>query len=174
MDGEERRRKIIAILKESEQAIAGTELAGRLGVTRQVVVQDIALLRAGNKNILSTNKGYLLYDAGSSARECRRTMKVVHANSRIREELYIIVDNGGRTLDVVVEHPIYGQITVDLFIRNRLDADNFVRAIQENQTRPLNGLTMGVHYHTIAAESEEILDRIEKKLEEQGFLLKND
>ena len=137
-----------------------------------MIVQDIALLRASNKNILSTNKGYVLFDADKENSGVKRTIKVVHANSRIQEELYCIVDCGARMLDVVVEHPIYGQIMVDLFINNRVDADNFVKQVKENQTRPLNELTRGVHYHTVVAESEEILDNLEKKLEIKGFLIK--
>ncbi len=120
MDGDKRREQIIKILSDNTLPVAGTELAGRLGVSRQVIVQDIALLRAVNKNILSTNKGYLLFHEEKNKKAYKRTYKVMHSNDRIREELYCIVDCGGRLLDVVVEHPIYGQIIVDLIINSRL------------------------------------------------------
>ena len=171
MDGETRRAQIIELLKDSRKPLSGTELAKRFLVSRQVIVQDIALLRAVNKNILSTNKGYILYDAHTVERNYKRTVHVKHSNDQIRDELYTIVDYGGKILDVVVEHEIYGQITVDLIISNRQDADEFVKRLSENQTRPLNELTYGVHYHTIVAEKEEYLDRIEQKLGEKGYLV---
>ena len=172
MDAEERRGQIITLLTNSNKPISGTELARNLSVSRQVIVQDIALLRAGNKNILSTNKGYLLYDDHTPEKTYRRTVRVRHTNDQILDELYTIVDYGGRVRDVVVEHDIYGQITVDLIINNRQDADEFVRRLQTNQTRPLNELTYGYHYHTIEAGKKEYLDLIEKKLNEKGYLIK--
>lgn len=174
IDGDRRREEIIRILSNSGhegRPVAGTELAGRLGVSRQVIVQDIALLRAVNKNILSTNKGYLLFQEGQGNKAFKRTFKVKHSYEQMREELYAIVDCGGRLLDVVVEHPIYGQIMVDLIIRSRQDADNFVKQVEVHGTKPLNELTYGVHYHTVEADSMEILDMIEKALTEKNFLL---
>ena len=63
MEGDERRKKIIEILHGRKMPVSGTELAAELGVSRQVIVQDIALLRATDKNILSTNKGYIFLTA---------------------------------------------------------------------------------------------------------------
>ncbi|MBO5054767.1 MAG: transcription repressor NadR [Lachnospiraceae bacterium] len=174
MDGDRRRDEIIRILEENSQEghpVAGTELAGRLNVSRQVIVQDIALLRAVNKNILSTNKGYLLFQEGQGRKAFKRAFKVKHSCEQMKDELYAIVDCGGRLLDVVVEHPIYGQIMVDLIIRSRQDADNFVKQVEEYGTKPLNELTYGIHYHTVEADSAEILDMIEKALLEKNFLL---
>lgn len=174
MDGKKRREEIVRILSEkSEQGLpmAGTELAKQLQVSRQVIVQDIALLRAVNKNILSTNKGYLLFREQEADKACKRAYKVKHNAAGIQAELYAIVDCGGRTLDVEVEHPIYGQIIVDLLINNRQDVDNFVKQVKVFGTKPLNELTDGVHYHTVEADSEEILDSIEEELKRQGFLI---
>ena len=169
---EARRQHILTALHTHAEPVSASALARELGVSRQVIVQDIALLRAGNKNILSTNKGYLLYDDHAPEKTYRRTVRVRHTNDQILDELYTIVDYGGRVRDVVVEHDIYGQITVDLIINNRQDADEFVRRLQANQTRPLNELTYGYHYHTIEAEKEAYLDRIEEKLNEKGYLIK--
>ena len=109
MEGVERREKLIAILKNrKEEPISGTELAKQLGVSRQVIVQDIALLRAVNKNILSTTKGYLLYY--QEARKVNRCFMVKHSTDQIEEELCIIVDHGGKVLDVIVMHDIYGEL----------------------------------------------------------------
>lgn len=171
MDGNTRRKQIINILEESNIPVAGTDLASRLGVSRQIIVQDIALLRAENKNILSTNKGYLLFMAGKGADTSKRTYKVRHENDRIQEELYCIIDCGGKLLDVVVEHPIYGQIMVDLILDCRKDVDNFVNQVKEHATKPLNALTDGLHYHTVEAKNEQILDLIEENLKRRGFLV---
>ena len=61
MEGQERREQLLFLLEQSKSPLSGTYLAKMLGVSRQVIVQDIALLRAVNKNILSTTKGYLFY-----------------------------------------------------------------------------------------------------------------
>lgn len=172
MDGDTRRVQIIELLKASKKPLSGTELAKRLLVSRQVIVQDIALLRAVNKNILSTNKGYILYDSQTVGKTYKRTVCVKHSNDRILDELQTIVDYGGHVVDVVVEHEIYGQITVDLIINNRQDAEEFVKRLEENKTRPLNELTDGIHFHTIEADKEEYLDRIEQQLFLKGYLIK--
>ena len=173
MEGDIRRKKILEILGEGQNPISGTELAGMMGVSRQVIVQDIALLRASYKNILSTNKGYILFEENRKPKYCRRTVKVKHKNEEIMEELDLIVDAGARVLDVVVEHDIYGQIMVDLIINNHSDVEAFVRKVEENKTRPLNELTEGVHFHTIEAENEMILDKAWKSLKDAGFLLED-
>lgn len=171
MEGEKRRQQIIEMLKFSEFPLSGTELAQRLKVSRQIIVQDIALLRATNKNILATNKGYLLFVEEKTAKY-QRAVKVKHENEAILDELYTIVDYGGKLLNVVVEHAIYGQILVDLIICNREDANLFVKAIEENATKPLTELTDGVHWHTIEAGSEKQLNQIVEKLEQKGYLIK--
>ncbi len=170
MEGEKRREKLMELLKENEKALSGAELARILGVSRQIIVQDIALLRAADKNILSTNKGYVLFHSDELVSNYRRIIRVKHSTEEILDELYTIVDYGGRVLAVIVEHEIYGQITVDLIINSRKDADEFYKKIKQNQTRPLKELTGGVHYHTIEASSEEILKDIEEALKEKGYL----
>lgn len=175
MDGDKRRTEIIRMLEErqdTKEPIAGTELAKQLGVSRQVIVQDIALLRAVNKNILSTNKGYILFAEKEADRACKRFYKVKHSADGMQQELYAIVDCGGRILDVEVDHPIYGQIMADLIIHNRQDVDNFVREVKVFGTKPLSSLTEDIHYHTVEADSEEILDNIEATLQRLGFLAK--
>ena len=157
-EGEERREYIIQLLTQTKKPISGTELAKQMKVSRQVIVQDIALLRASNRNILSTNKGYL-YDRADEKKVVRRTFFVCHTDEQMAEELFAIVDNGGRLRDVVVEHEIYGQITVD-----------FLDKISKSTARPLSILTNGKHYHTVEADREEIFDRIEQKLRLLGYL----
>ncbi|MDD6798168.1 MAG: transcription repressor NadR [Clostridia bacterium] len=171
MEGDKRREKIIEMLSKSSRPMSGTELAEALNVSRQVIVQDIALLRAVNKSILSTNKGYILFSTKS--RSSRRIFCVNHDNSSIEDELNSIVDNNGKVLDVVVEHDIYGQITVDLIINSRKDVKDFLAKLSasSNRSKPLNELTDGVHYHTVEADSEKELDDIEAELRRKGYLI---
>ena len=171
LDGERRRGEIIRLLAGSRSPVSGTELARRLKVSRQVIVQDVALLRAVNKNILSTNKGYLLFEPGRESGECRKTLCVRHTTEQVLEEFYGIVDLGGKILDVVVEHELYGQIAVDLIIASRQDAEEFYQKMRENRAKPLKELTEDVHYHTIVAKDAASMERIERVLEEKGFLL---
>ena len=170
MEGEVRRQNIIKILSDSDRPISGTEMAKLCGVSRQVIVQDIALIRATNKNILSTNKGYVLYDPFKGSHKAKRTFCTLHSDSEIADELYIMVDYGGTVLDVVVEHEIYGQITVDLYLKNRADVDEFIKKMADNPHKPLNLLTGGYHLHTVEAEKEEMLDAIGKALDAKGYL----
>ena len=170
MEGETRRLHIIQFLAESDRPISGTELAKEFGVSRQVIVQDIALLRAVNKNILSTNKGYVLYNPQAGLSKAKRAFRTCHTDEQIADELYTLVDYGGTVLDVVVDHEIYGQITVDLLLKKRVDVDEFLKKLQNNQAKPLNLLTDGVHIHTVEADSEETLDAIENALIQKGYL----
>ena len=170
MEGKHRREQLIALLQQADTPVSGTDLAKHLGVSRQVIVQDIALLRAVDKNILSTNKGYVLYVPEPENDRVKRSFAVSHTKEQIQDELYTIVDYGGKVLDVVVEHDIYGQIMVDLILCNRLDVDEFVERIEISKSRPLKVLTDGEHWHTVEADSEKVLDKIEEKLREKGYL----
>ena len=169
MDGTARRELILKMLEDGTEPISGSEFAKRLGVSRQVVVQDMALLRASNKNILATNKGYIYFNPGQK-QKFRRCVKVCHDTDAIRDEFYTILDAGAKVLDVTVEHSIYGSISVDLLIENRQDADEFVRRIEIGDTRPLKELTGDLHFHTLEAASEEALDRAAAGLRAKGFL----
>ena len=132
MDGDKRRQQIMEILNQETSPVSGAELAKRAGVSRQVVVQDIALLRAENKEIMSTNKGYVLYKPQQGAEKARvRVFRVNHDTEHMLDELQTIVDYGGRILDVSIEHALYGQISVDLIINNRLDALEFVNGDEQ-------------------------------------------
>jgi len=171
MEGEKRRKELLDILTDEKDAISGSKLAKKLNVSRQIIVQDIALLRATNKQILSTNKGYIIFHNETNTKT-KRVMKVKHKNEEMLDELYTIVDAGGELINVVVEHPIYGQILVDLVVKNRKDAESFVLAVKKHKTKPLTELTDGVHFHTIEAANKEILDNIEKELLKKGYLIK--
>ena len=169
MDGEQRREALLQMLGDAREPLSGSALGRRLGVSRQVIVQDIALLRATNRDILSTARGYLLYNPAGA--RCNRCFMVSHSTQQIADELNTIVDLGGKVLDVIITHPIYGTITVNLIISSRRDVQEFVRKIATKQTKPLKELTDDIHYHTVEAESEEVLDSIEKALAEKKYLL---
>ncbi len=169
MEGSERREKLLDILKNSKEPVSGSELAGKLGVSRQVIVQDIALLRAVNKNILSTTKGYILYYQESQ--KVNRCFLVKHTTEQIEDELLTIVDNGGKVLDVIVSHEIYGEISTNLIISNRQDVYDFATKIKQKKTVPLKELTDGIHLHTVEADTETILDNIEAALRRKNYLL---
>lgn len=170
MDGEIRREKIMDILHKEKTPVSGSDLAKRMGVSRQVIVQDIALLRTSYKNILSTNRGYLLYAEPERQKMYRRVVKVIHRKEDIIRELDCIVDAGGSVLNVIVEHGIYGQLVGELIIHNRADVRKFMHKVEEYGTKPLTDLTQGVHFHTIEADQEETLDAVVKALDEEGFL----
>lgn len=173
-EGETRRLNIMRMLGESSRPLSGSELARTFGVSRQVIVQDIALLRAVNKNILSTNKGYLLYAPDTETDRVKRSFAVCHSDEQTEDELNVIIDCGGTVLDVVVEHEVYGQITVDLLLRNRADVSEFMERLrQAAPVRPLKELTNGRHIHTVEADSEKVLDRVEEALRRRGYLLED-
>ncbi len=168
MNGQERRNEIIRILSSSTCAVSGTELAKRLGVSRQVIVQDVALLRHGKDQIISTTQGYLLVQ-DKTGRPNRR-FRVKHTRAEIEAELNIIVDYGGKVLNVIVEHPVYGEISAELVVANRNDVQTFLNKIESSKGTPLLAIADGVHIHLIEADNEAVLDTIEKKLREAGFL----
>lgn len=172
MEIENRREQILKLLESQNKPVSGTVLAKKFRVSRQVIVQDIALLRAENKNILSTNKGYVLFQPVQKEKNYKRVVCVSHSTEETEGELNCIVDNGGHVLDVSVEHDLYGQIAADLIINNRADVKEFVEKMNVTSSKPLKVLTSDIHYHTIEAENKEILDRIENNLDQLGFLIK--
>ena len=167
MTGVQRRKKILEMLGQSSTPLSGGALGRAVGVSRQVVVQDIALLRTEGHPVLATARGYVL----EVPHQTERLFKMCHTTEQTREELNTIVDLGGHILDVVVAHEIYGQITCDLIINSRQDAKSFVEQCEKSHAKGLSTLTDGVHYHTIEAETEDVLDRIEQTLSEKGYLL---
>ena len=125
MNAAERRTKIIELLAASDRPMSATALAARCGVSRQIIVGDVALLRAGGVAVMATPRGYILENAASAPAYAERRIVAHHDDDRLREELYTIVDLGGAAIDVTVEHSIYGQITAPLHIFSRYDADAF-------------------------------------------------
>ena len=167
MDGETRRKEILKYISESNKPVSGTKLAEIFQVSRQVIVQDIALLRAADCEILSTNRGYIC----SSPQKCMRIIQVYHTDERIEEELHAIVDCGGTVEDVFVQHEVYGELRAVLNISSRRQVKQFLEDIRSGKSKPLTNITSGHHCHTISADSEEVLDMIEENLRKLGICM---
>ena len=167
MAREKRRERILAALGATAEPQSAGALGDRFGVSRQVIVQDIAVLRAEGAPIVSTNRGYIL----ASGRQASRVFKVFHGEDRLKEEMELVVDRGGAVKNVIVSHRIYGRIEAELNISNRVEVSEFLRSIQGGTSRPLMVVTGGYHYHTVTAASENDLDEIETALRKSGFLV---
>lgn len=170
MTGAERREAIIEQIRESAVPVSGKKLAESYDVSRQVIVQDIALIRAAGYEILSTNRGYVLNEPASVS----RTFKVKHTDDQLEEELYSIVDLGGCVRNVMVNHKVYGHMEAPLNITSRRKAAEFIEDIRRGKSSPLKNITSDYHYHVVEADSEETLDLISDMLEAKGFLIKKD
>lgn len=168
MTGEQRREAIIEILKNSDKPVSGTYLAKKLQVSRQVIVQDIALLRAKNIDIQSTHRGYIIH----MKTEYVRIFKVKHEDDEVEKELSLIVDLGGYIEDVFVYHKVYNIVKAELKINSRRDIKNYLKDLKSGHSSLLKNVTSGYHYHTVKAKSEEILDEIQEELAKEGFLAK--
>ena len=170
MDGKERREQIIQELRKTDKPISGSTLAKQMGVSRQVIVQDIALLRT-QYPVLATAQGYLLYEP--AGKKYVRAFLVRHTKEQIRDELMAIVSLGGIVLDVAVEHDVYGQLRADLNLSSAEDVEHFCEQLAHSRSGPLFPISAGVHLHTVEAASEQTLNQIENKLKEKGYLLED-
>ena len=168
LSGQERREQILKILKQSQSPIAGTDLANQLHVSRQVIVQDMALIRANGLDVISTNRGYILHELQSAS----RVFKVVHTDEQAEEELNLFVDFGGKVEDVFVYHKVYGVIKVPMNMKSRRDVQKYMEEISIGKSKTLKNITSDYHYHTITAEDEHTLDMIQEELGKRGFLAK--
>ncbi len=172
MNGKERRDQILQTLKEAKSAVSATVLADKFGVTRQIVVADIALLRATGLGIKAEHRGYVLEKKQNSGVEHKIVCK--HDKDGILDEFYAVVDNGGVILDIIVEHSIYGQISAGLNVASRYDADEFAKKIEESEASQLSDLTGGVHIHTIQVRDNAAYDRIVAQLKKLGTLIEEE
>ncbi|GEK89066.1 hypothetical protein SAMN04488100_10716 [Alkalibacterium putridalgicola] len=168
MEAEQRREEILVLLKNSADPIVARALAEQFDVSRQVIVGDIALIRAAGQDIYSTPKGYMMRKAAAPG--VTTQLVCMHTREETKEELYTIVDTGCEVLDVIVEHPLYGMIRGDLNISSRLEADEFLDKLDETDTSLLSKLTHGIHTHTIRAKDEATRDKLIGKMKEKGFL----
>ena len=167
MTGSDRRAEIVRQIKESKAPVSGQRMALAYGASRQVIVQDIALLRASGYDIISTNRGYLL----NAPRTVSRIFKVQHTDEQLEEELCCIVDLGACVENVMVNHRVYGHMEAPLGINSRRKVAEFLEDIRSGKSSPLKNITSNYHYHNVSADSEETLDMVEQALSEKKFLI---
>ncbi|MBK5242937.1 transcription repressor NadR [Clostridium sp.] len=170
MNSKERREYIKRLLKSNNITYKGQFLAEELSVTRQVIVKDIAIIRAEGVNIIATSEGYLILPKDES-NYARRIIAVSHTCEDIYDELQCIVKHGGVVEDVIVEHSLYGEIRAMLMIKTTMDIESFVNKFKVYNAKPLSYLTKGIHLHTIKADNEEIIEAIIKELKDKNYLV---
>ncbi|HEY8892242.1 MAG TPA: transcription repressor NadR [Clostridium sp.] len=169
MNSKERREYIRNLLIENNITYKGQLLAEQLGVTRQVIVKDIAIIRAEGVNIIATPEGYLI--PSEESHYVRRVIAVSHGRDDIYNELECIVKFGGVIEDVTVEHPLYGEIRSMLMIKTLMEIEEFAKKFKEPSVQPLSSLTKGIHLHTIRADNAEIIEAIIKELKDKNYLI---
>ncbi|MCY6372712.1 transcription repressor NadR [Clostridium ganghwense] len=169
MGAKERRQYIENLLINSETPKKGQDIAEKLHVTRQVIVKDIAILRAQGLNIIATPEGYLMPKV--EEKNICKILPLSHNREDIGDELECIVKYGGIVKDVIVEHPLYGEIKAMLMIKTLYDIQSFVKKVKEYNAKPLLALTRGIHLHTIEVDEEENMNKIIKELKDKGYLI---
>lgn len=170
MNTEKRREHLLKRLQEASQPQTGTKLARELGVSRQIIVGDISILRAEGTQIFATPRGYIM-PREERNQDIKATLVCRHSAEDMEKELEMVVDNGGSVLDVIVEHPVYGPIHGDLFIESRRDIKRFLTKMKKCQANPLLVVTGGIHMHTICVPDEEALQAIRTDLKHLGILV---
>ena len=166
MTAAQRRSAIYEQLTRADAPISATALAQRFSVTRQVVVGDIALLRAEGHRITATPRGYMI----PSETGLLRTIACHHSGEDTQKELFAMVDCGCTVLDVIVEHPVYGQLTAPLALSSRYDVEQFVQRMADSHAQPISTLTDGVHLHTLSCPSEDAFAHLKATLQSMGML----
>ena len=167
LTGAQRRKRILSMMRQSSTPLSGGALGRDTGVSRQVVVQDIALLRTEGYPIIATARGYILNDTKKAV----RLFKVCHTSEQISDELETSVDLGGSVEDVMVNHKAYGKMSAPLRIRNRRDVAVLLDNLKTGKSTPLMNVTSGYHFHHVSADSQEILDEIEESLKQKHLLV---
>lgn len=168
MQAEARRMAILERLKRADRPVSAAALAAAYRVSRQIIVGDVALLRAAGESISATPRGYVMHSAAPGV---LRQIACRHSDEDMETELNAIVDQGCTVEDVIVEHPVYGQLTGALQLKSRFDVRQFLQRCRRSDAKPLSELTEGIHLHTIRCPDEEAYARVQKALHELGFLL---
>lgn len=162
----ERRKSIVNLLLASKTPVSGAELSEQFSVSRQIIVQDITVLKGLGYEILSTHNGYVIHKSPL----VERVFKLKHTTEQTEDELNSIVDLGGTVVDVFVWHKVYGKISATLNIFSRLQVKQFLEGVRTGKSTELMNITGGYHYHTVRGDSEEILNKIESYLRENNYL----
>ena len=163
----ERREEILRLLAASKEAVSGDALSEKFGVSRQIIVADISSLRKSGYTIVSTHYGYVFQLSPQKARD----FKVKHTTEQTESELSLIVGLGGTVENVYVWHRVYGRIEAPLGIFSPTQIRHFIEGVGSGKSIELMNITGGYHYHTVRADSEEILDTIEAELKRNGYIV---
>lgn len=166
MKAADRRKAIVNLLLSTNEAISGGKLSEEFGVSRQIIVQDITVLKGSGYDILSTHSGYIIQK--SPLKE--RVFKLYHTTEQTEDELATIVNLGGTVVDVFVWHKVYGKMTAPLNIFSSLHIKQFIEGVRSGKSTELMNITGGYHYHTVRAESESILDQIGQALLNKNYI----
>ena len=170
MKVDKRRKAIVNLLSASKTPISGGELSKQFNVSRQIIVQDITVLKGLGYEILSTHNGYVMQKSPL----VERVFKLKHTTEQTEDELNSIVDLGGTVVDVFVWHKVYGKISATLNIFSRLHVKQFLEGVRTGKSTELMNITGGYHYHTVRAESESILDKIGETLKVKEYIALGD
>lgn len=168
--GDVRRKQIVAWMRSHGDPVRGGELARHFQVSRQCLVQDMAILRASGEQIVATPRGYQIPTANRQVH--RAVIACKHPPERTEEELQTLVDHGVKILDVIVEHPIYGELRGSLMLESRADVREFLNHVEASNATLLSSLTGGVHLHTLEASRTDAISRARADLRSRGILLK--
>ena len=172
MNSAQRREKLLNMLWEESRPLSATAIAKEFGVSRQIIVGDIALLRASGLQILATPRGYLMDSPSVQEDKNLGMIACRHTPEQLRDELYTIVDGGATVVDVTIEHTLYGELSGKLDLASRYDVDAFIRKVEEEKNSiPLSALTDGVHLHRIRYRDAESFTRIKEALREKHILI---
>ncbi|AOU01829.1 transcription repressor NadR [Bacillus velezensis] len=174
LTGAKRRDMLLHWLKEAGSPLTGGELAKKANVSRQVIVQDISLLKAKSEPIIATSQGYLYISMNAgSKKNAERIVACLHGPERTEEELELIVDEGVTIKDVIIEHPVYGDLTAAIRVSTRKEVKQFMDHINSTNAAYLSQLTGGVHLHTLSAPTKERIDQACQALDDAGILIKD-
>lgn len=168
MDSEERREYIMQVLRKSDKAVTGMALARDCRVSRQIIVGDVAILRAQGMNIIATPRGYKLLS--EMRHDVRRVFVVCHGWEQMEAELLAMVDNGGIVRNVGIEHEVYGNLEADMNLGSRRDVLQYMEHMKQSHAELLSRISGGIHTHLVEASREEDLDAIQKALQKLGVL----
>ena len=166
----ERRKAIVNLLSASKTPISGGELSKQFNVSRQIIVQDITVLKGLGYEIFSTHHGYVLQKSPL----VERVFKLKHTTEQTEDELNSIVDLGGTVVDIFVWHKVYGKISATLNIFSRLHVKQFLEGVRTGKSTELMNITGGYHYHTVRADSEAVLDKIGETLQQKNYIALGD
>ncbi len=166
MKAQDRRKSIANYLLSTSEAVSGSVLSEKFGVSRQIIVGDISILKAEGYEILSTHNGYII----TQSPLYERVIKVKHTTEQTEDELNTVVDLGGTVVDVFVWHKVYGKVQANLNIFSRLHVKQFIEGVRSGKSTELMNITGGYHYHTVRADNEETLNKIEQALEHKNYI----